>query len=830
MTLSGPTHGLAGDAVSTITSTALDQAWTLSRSDPGRWPTPPDPSDCEWTPACVPGTVAKTVGEDNHLDAHDAYDEYDWWYRSSFSDPRGGSRSDSRVRLRFDGLATICEVWLNGTRVMTSANMFITHVLDVTDLVRAENDLVIVFRSLAAAFASRKPRPRWKTQLVRHQKLRWFRTTLLGRIPTWTPQIQTVGPWRGISLERLDGPDVIAYRVVPTWTAEGGRLKVDVEIDAEITSASVTVGDETYELTPIGTRACGEVAVRNVEPWWPHTHGPQPLYACRIRLRTSTTEIDLDGGHLGFREVAFEETAEGMRFLVNGVPVFCRGACWTPTDLVNLEGDPAEVRATLETAVRANANMVRVGGTMVYESDWFYRTCSELGLMVWQDYMFANMDYPTPDPDFAESVDLETAQNASRISKFPCVVAFCGGSEVSQQAAMMGTDQANWTSDFFEDHLRETTSTYAPGSTYWPSTPTGGALPFHPAGGLTHYYGVGAYKRPIEDCRLAQVLFSPECLGFSNVPEPLNVRKLQLGQTPPTTDPQWKIGIPRDVGAGWDFEDVRDFYLGRLYGEDPTALRSHNPRRYHELSRTITGRVMATVFDEWRSHGHPCVGALVWFLRDIRPGAGWGILDSDGRPKAVFHYLRRAWAPVRVALLDRGLDGLVVEVHNESSEILDGQLTIEVFSPSSARTASVSVDVSVAPRTSWQTNCEEAFGRFLDLTYAYRFGPPEVGAVVATLEESDGTEAVRAMYWPSLSAPLAPASLEAHLRPGGRLEITSSTLARGVRIDGAEGQAPDNYLDLPPGTTARIHVPGCADLFVEAENQSHGVAASIPQD
>ncbi len=155
---------------------------------------------------------------------------------------------------------------------------------------------------------------------------------------------------------------------------------------------------------------------------------------------------------------------------------------------------------------------------------------------------------------------------------------------------MLGTSSAFWTNELISALLPALVEEFGGGVPYWPSTPTGPPLPFHTEAGLTHYYGVGAYKRPLADCRLAQVKFSPECLGFSHIPEPANLQILALGAHPPPHDPRWKVGVPRDSGAGWDFEDIRDFYLELIYGVDPVELRSHDLDRYYRLSRAVTGQ------------------------------------------------------------------------------------------------------------------------------------------------------------------------------------------------------------------------------------------------
>ena len=181
---------------------------------------------------------------------------------------------------------------------------------------------------------------------------------------------------------------------------------------------------------------------------------------------------------------------------------------------------------------------------------------------------------------------------------------------------------------------------------------------------MANYYGVGAYLRPLEDARRAGVRFAGECLAFANVPdEPAAAT----------------AGVPRDAGADWDFEDVRDHYLALVFGVDPVSLRSAEPDRYLELSRAVSGEVMAEVLGEWRRAGSPCQGALILWLRDLAPGAGWGVLDHRGEPKVAFAHLARALAPVAVWSTDEGLGGVDVHVANDRPGALAARLRVALY-------------------------------------------------------------------------------------------------------------------------------------------------------
>ena len=137
------------------------------------------------------------------------------------------------------------------------------------------------------------------------------------------------------------------------------------------------------------------------------------------------------------------------------------------------------------------------------------------------------------------------------------------------------------------------------------------------------------------------------------------------GLTQPLHDPRWKARVPRDAGAAWDFEDVRDYYLRELYEVDPPRLRYERPQRYLMLSRAVVAELMSSVFAEWRRAGSTCAGGLVWQLQDLLPGAGWGIVDACVRPKSAWHALRDVWQPLQVLLSDEGLNGLHVHLINE---------------------------------------------------------------------------------------------------------------------------------------------------------------------
>ncbi|HYO76471.1 MAG TPA: glycoside hydrolase family 2 protein [Thermoanaerobaculia bacterium] len=753
----------------------------------------------QWQPATVPGTVAQAIGGGSELD------DRDWWYRATFD--------GTGEHLIFSGLATLAQVWLNGELVLESRNMFERHVLDVRQRLQSENELVICFRSLNAALAQRRPRPRWKTRLVRNQQLRWFRTSLLGRIPGWTPPIVPVGPWRSIELG--------TWRDIEIATRLDGTTGV-VEFSCLGTAGTVTVGSTTAELQRSGDRLSAQLRIENAAVWWPHTHGEPALHDCAAVIDGQS----IDCGSLGFRTIE-----EGPR--VNGAAVFSRGACWTIEDITSLTGD---YRQTLTLLREAGANMIRIGGTMVYEADELYRLCDQLGIMVWQDFMFANMDYPAEDAQFVASVRTEATQQLQRLRRHPSVVAYCGNSEVEQQAAMLGTPRELWRNSLFGELLPELCAQLHPDSLYVPSTPSGGTLPFQTDSGVTHYYGVGAYLRPLSDVRRANVRFASECLGFANVPEKATVDAVMQGDAPAVHDPRWKQRTPRDTGAGWDFEDVRDHYLQELFGLEPMRLRYSDTARYLDLGRVTTGEIMSRVYSEWRSAYSTCGGALVWFLKDFWPGAGWGVIDSRGVPKAAFHYLRRVWQPRTVVWTDEGLGGLHAHIVNETDQPLRGTLEVLLLRDGQVVTAQATVPCDVAARAKQTFEAEAVLGAFYDTAYAYRFGPPKHDVAVATLLVDERVIA-EAFHFPQSGEPPSAngaAVVAEAKRKDGQWEVTleSDRFLYAAHFD-IDGFLPaDNYLHLLPRRRKTIALRAAnsdAKLrgFVEAVNLSDAVRIAV---
>jgi beta-mannosidase len=580
---------------------------------------------------------------------------------------------------------------------------------------------------------------------------------LLGRAPGFAPGPAAVGPWRGVRLERrrrvtvealslrpsVDGADgqlAVRARLRPLGATPASDVEFEVSRDGQALRAPLTIAEDG------GALICtGGLTVPDVRLWWPHTHGEPATYRTRLLVSDAEGQLAVATGPVGFRELAagpepgHDVLERGLDLHLNGTRVFARGCVWTPVDPVGLAPSPEQLRTALEQVRDAGMNLLRIPGTSAYESATFHDLCDELGLLVWQDFMFANLDYPIADPAFRETVTRELQDVLAELAGRPSLAVLCGNSEIEQQVAMLGLDPSLGRGELFGELLPQLVRESGTDAVYVPSAPCGGDLPFRTDRGISNYYGVGGYMRPLQDARFARVRFAAECLALSNVPDEESLEAM-LPDAPGQLvvhHPRWKQGVPRDSGSGWDFEDVRDHYLRLLFELDPAELRRVDHERYLELSRAVSGEVMAEVFGEWRRPGSPCGGGLVLWLRDLAQGAGWGVIDVRGEPKVAYHHLRRALAPVAVWTTDEGLGGVAAHVANDRAQPLRARLRVGLYRDLELRVHEASETIEVPARGYAEFDVEQLLGRFVDASWAYRFGPPPHDLLVASLERDE---------------------------------------------------------------------------------------------
>lgn len=720
-------------------------AWELGSCAPGESPT-------VYRDTGGSLTVAGAWAHWGELDIDDRstmgrIDGQEHWWRTTLPSELAEFRAEGhRVYLAIPGLATIADVFVNETKVAKSVSMFVPRTVDVTDHLTGNDEVLIIIRSLTAYLESRKwDRPRWKTRLVSDQRLRNVRTAIIGRVG-WAPPTPVAGPYRGVIAHVADGTEIWSCAIRTELVGEDGVVSVEVVAGTDVT-VSFELGSNVSPLqqvpyeapdgdvprdAQVSTRRWRSViSVPQPAKWFPATHGEPALTMASLVLTTADgVTWTVPCTPIGFRTIRVDDTDGGFALRVNDVSVFCRGAVSFPFDLFNAVAEESAIRRVLTQAVASGFNMVRVGGTGWYEQPEFRLICDELGLLVWHDLPFASLDYPST-AEFQDLVRAEVHAHIAGLRAHASTAVICGSSEVEQQAAMMGVNNEVIAATSGRTWIKELVADTAPEVAYVSSSPTGGHLPTRVDTGVAHYFGVGAYRRPLSDATSSGVRFASECLAFANVPS--SDATLGLGDL---GGDAWKRRVPRDSGSDWDFDDIRDHYVSVLTGQSE-RLRTTDPKRWRELSELVPGEVMADSFRQWRSSSGRCTGGLVLNLNDVWPSPGWGLFDSSGAKKASLERLSQALRPVAIVAVDRGLNGLDLHLINERPDRVEGFLSVRAIDDRGRNVLRGVRPIHLEPRTSTVVASEAVLGRFADPTYAYRFGSRPFESVAAAIWTTD---------------------------------------------------------------------------------------------
>jgi beta-mannosidase len=763
----------------------------------------------EFLPVHVPGALAANIEE---FSLQSELDNQDHWYRTTFSRP---SQLCNRYLLRFDGLLTLAEVYVNGHLLLQSSSAYHVHEIDVTEHLVEHNQLWICFRAIRPIYRAKHPRAAYMTRLINERHLRFLRTPVLGYTPGFSSSAKPVGPYRPIRLLGIPRLHVTSSKVDTRLVEQSqGVVSLDMLVDVFGTlpqSAKLVLTDSSAQVlaeADIDVMPNGSHELRlqtaltaTVEAYWPHTHGNPVRYSLEVKCDTGDV-ISL--GQYGFRRI---QQSAGERFMleVNGAFIFLRGACWTPVDSERLYVDADSLRQRLMMLRDAGFNLLRIPGNMLYESDNFYELCDEFGILVFQDFAFTNFDYPETD-EFLSSVRQEILQFLSKHGWRPCLAALCGGSEVAQQAAMMGVAVEKLNQSLFTTFLPELVREYAPHIPYVVSSPhSTQGMPFHVGDGPTTYFGVGGYLRSFEDARLFKGRFITECLPFSHVPEEESLREFWQGEIPPSHHPLWKDGVTRDPGSGWDFSDITDFYLKSLFDVDPIRIRSISPEKYRAFCRATVVVLVETVMSIFRADSAQGRAALVWLLHDFKPGAGWGYIDTLGRPKSSFYGLSRVFQPVTVVFVDEGLDGLAIYAANDRDQALSAQLKVGLVTDQGDVFEETIHAIDLKSRSVQRFSIDTLMGHFVDSSYAYRFGPRAFVSCVASLYSDKGKLLARKVHVPATETHVVISDadwsvdamrLDAHTY---QLKISSTVPAYFAALEVPGFALSDNYFHVLPG-------------------------------
>ncbi len=478
----------------------------------------------------------------------------------------------------------------------------------------------------------------------------------------WGPALPGAGIWRPVTVEAWSTARLAALR--PTARLVGDEGVVDVDVDIERTESAADTALEVLVELDGRTRRCAiepgsdrirtRIELPSPERWWPAGLGAQTRYELRVTLRTADgAELDADTREIGFREliVVQEDDDEGRSFgiTVNGVPMFVRGFNWIPESTSLAEVTADDVRRRIAEARDLGANLLRVWGGGVFESDDFYRICDEMGMLVWQDFLFACGAYPEEDP-FPAEIEAEARENVSRLMSHPSLALWNGNNENLWFWFLHDWDDAlsgaSWGEGYYFGILPEVVSDLDPARTYIPGSPSSGGRweePNDPTKGVVHWWLPGDYRGYDE----VRPRFVSE-FGFQGPPARTTFDEV-------VSDPE-----PAPFSAGTVQRQKAEGGTERI--NDVLAAHFGVPVDFDEwywLAQLNQARAVRYGIERFRSLEPYCRGTIVWQLNDCWPALSWSMIDSADRYKPVAHAVREAYRDRIVVLrLEDGLPTL----------------------------------------------------------------------------------------------------------------------------------------------------------------------------
>lgn len=636
----------------------LGGAWRMREADSETWHSAHVPGSV-YADLMADGTMPDPFWRDNELDAFERMKK-DYVYQRAFTVTEA-QLAHAHVELVCEGLDTLAHVSLNGREIAFADNMHITWVWDVKEQLHAgENTLEIRFDSPILYCAKKaEEAPGWESSDAT-PGFRHLRKAHCMFGWDWGPRLPDAGIWRPIFLRTWD--TVRLENALMLQAHHDGV--VDVTIRPEIAgesawSAEITAPDGEVLTLPGTTAAEQVITIEHPQLWWPNGLGKQPLYRVTVRLATGDTRV----WRIGLRTMTVsrekDEWGEEFCHVVNGVKVFAMGADYIPEDNILARVTPERTRRLLEDCKAANFNAIRVWGGGYYPDDAFYDICDELGLLVWQDLMYACAFYDLT-PDFERSIRVETHQNVARLRHHASLALICGNNEM--EMFMAGANSAlinhrTWEfvptyphhiTDYvkmFEYILPAIVKETAPQTYWWPASPSSGGnfdAPNDENRGDNHYWDVWHGEKPFTEYRKFFFRYASE-FGFQSFPCLKSVEQFTL--------PDDRNIFSRVMERHQRNQAANGKILSYL------SQTFRYPNSFDDLlyaSQLMQAEAIRYGVEHWRRNRGRCMGAIIWQLNDIWPVASWASIDYYGRWKALHYAAKRFFAPVMISAEEEG--------------------------------------------------------------------------------------------------------------------------------------------------------------------------------
>lgn len=800
----------------------------------------------KWYPATVPGDIPLDLIQNKLIsDAKYKVDgnnpkwltEANWEYHTTIPSNASLLNRD-HLDLVFDGIDTCAQVFLNGNLLLSPDNMFRTYRVNVKPYLKTGNNQLLVRINAPMSCANRNAaQDLWQKQIKVAPK-QYLRKAAVN----WN----TGGIWRPVSLEAWDDARIAnVYIEQPDISTQSAHLLARVEIDSSIeTPATVNLSyslhgktsaiHQVLHLHPGVNVADVPVNIQHPDLWYPAGYGAQPLYQFQVSVSVHGVAQDSAKVRTGLRSVELRQTPDQwgrtFEFVVNGIPIFAKGADITPLTKFFNAVTPQRIRGMLQSVKDANMNMIRIWGGGIYKPSEFYEVCDELGIMVWQDMMFYNPWQPG-NYEFKQNVSAEITDQLKRLRNHPSLVLWCGNNEEENNYVMdseghnvdgtpvdpMGRLQM-WTDylTVFSGIIPTLVARYDPKTPYWPSSPSGDyAETKHKdywiledgddVGGNEEFGDTHDYTIPSSNATgMPRKPFSVELdrhyrfvseYGFVAFPD---MRTVTTYTTPQQRADMWK---EFNEGGNRFFSGIHD-YMWQYYGK---------PKNLADLvygSQVLQAEFTKMYAEHLRRDRPRSMGSLFWDLNNdyARGTPSYGSLDYDGRWKALQYYARRFYAPILVS--PRVKNGaLYVSVVSDETKPVEGTLRVRIMKFDGTVLKTQTEHVTIPPLASK-----------VDLQIPSQpYANPDTVAAMDLTVDGKRVSSNLAYFVPLSQIHLPTPQIQSRWSGSNgtfELRLTSSVLARSVFVSFGDANAKlsDNYFDLLPNESVTITVTGKASL------------------
>jgi beta-mannosidase len=739
-------------------------------------------------------------------------EEKSWTYECDFhiKEPELAYRN---INLDFQGLDTYAEIYLNNNLLGTTDNMFRSWNYPIKQtLKKGRNKLTIVFQSAvkagqdkASTLPYRLPGSDYVFSRKSAYQFGW----------DWGPRLVTCGIYKPIKLifhnEALLQDVCFKKKHLNNDSADISLL-VSTQAGAEDLSIIAEI-EETGQRVEVPISKNGEAEVSFIinQPrlWWCRGMGKANLYHAAISIQREGRIIDSKRLAFGLRNMEWvqEKDEQGKSFYLklNGVPVFAKGANMIPPEFFLSDIKESRYNQILEAAADANMNMIRVWGGGAYEQDLFYDKCDSLGILVWQDFMFACGMYPG-DSSFLSNVKEEISEQVIRLRNHPCISLWCGNNEMDEgwknwgwqkQFRYSKEDSLRIYGDYqklFHDLIPTVLKELDPSRYYHPSSPMHGwGRKESLQEGDIHYWGIWWGMEPFEKYAEKSGRFVSE-YGFQSLPDLASLQQFLPKEQLSVDSPMLKSHQKHPTG----FETIAQ-YLRRRY--KPTNSFDY----FVYTSQLLQADAMQMAIEAHRSRKPYCMGSLYWQLNDCWPVVSWSSMDYFGRKKAAHYAISRSFEPIIISAEQRK-DSLLIKVVSDNAQITSGMLEMEALRMDGTSLKKSTENISMNEQSGGYLKIITSTDLYIkgfdsaDCVLKFRFTPSK-NVLNQAIEKLVFLKYPADMKWEKPEITITQAS-----RPGHIFVTCEKYLAKGIRLRLGNAEFSDNYFDLLPGTSKLVEI------------------------